>query len=362
LRIPAGQRGQRHLRLCLERVLRLVPGDRQGADPDRHRRPAARHPPHPDPHAGSHPAAGAPGHPVHHRRAVAEGRARWPACPALGQHRALPGSQPQKIDEAAIAHVASSRLAGGRLPQPARRDERVARHPAAAVRGGRPGTKPSCANGGVLQALAKLSEVRVFEDEAAWSAAAQAAPVAVVGEARLCLHMEIDVAAEKQRLGKEGNAAGGRNRQGPRKLSNEAFVAKAPPAVIEQERKRVADFAATLEKVRASCSAWLASRSGPAPPPISASSIDGALTKQSESLKRAALSASCTRWTTYQLARKRASRVCEPMRGVSTGFPDRAAAYRATQSRLRHRPACKPQCGRRSGPRPGPRGQTGRSG
>jgi valyl-tRNA synthetase len=35
------------------------------------------------------------------------------------------------------------------------------------------------------------------------------------------------------------------------KLSNEAFVAKAPPAVIEQENKRVADFTSTLEKVRA---------------------------------------------------------------------------------------------------------------
>jgi valyl-tRNA synthetase len=55
----------------------------------------------------------------------------------------------------------------------------------------------------VLQALAKLSEVKVFDDEAAWAAAAQAAPVAVVGEARLCLHMEIDVAAEKARLSKE---------------------------------------------------------------------------------------------------------------------------------------------------------------
>jgi valyl-tRNA synthetase len=64
--------------------------------------------------------------------------------------------------------------------------------------------EPSCAQRGpVLQALAKLNEVKVFDDEAAWAAAAQAAPVAVVGEARLCLHMEIDVAAEKARLGKE---------------------------------------------------------------------------------------------------------------------------------------------------------------
>ena len=34
------------------------------------------------------------------------------------------------------------------------------------------------------------------------------------------------------------------------KLGNEAFVAKAPPAVIDQEKKRVADFTATLDKVR----------------------------------------------------------------------------------------------------------------
>ena len=34
------------------------------------------------------------------------------------------------------------------------------------------------------------------------------------------------------------------------KLGNEAFVAKAPPAVIDQEKKRVADFTATLAKLR----------------------------------------------------------------------------------------------------------------
>lgn len=102
----------------------------------------------------------------------------------------------------------------------------------------------------VLQALAKLSEVRVFEDEAAWSAAAQAAPVAVAGDVRLCLFMEIDVAAERARLGKEAARLQGELAKATGKLSNEAFVAKAPPAVIEQERKRIADFSATLEKVQ----------------------------------------------------------------------------------------------------------------
>lgn len=103
----------------------------------------------------------------------------------------------------------------------------------------------------VLQALAKLSEVRVFDDEASWAAAAGAAPVAVAGDARLCLYMEIDVAAEKARLGKEEKRLEGELAKANAKLSNEAFVAKAPPAVIEQERKRIADFAAALEKIRA---------------------------------------------------------------------------------------------------------------
>lgn len=101
-----------------------------------------------------------------------------------------------------------------------------------------------------LQALAKLSEVKVFDDEAAWAAAAQSAPVAVAGDIRLCLFMEIDVAAEKARLTKEATRLQAEIAKASGKLSNEAFVAKAPPAVIEQERKRIADFTATLEKTQ----------------------------------------------------------------------------------------------------------------
>ena len=102
----------------------------------------------------------------------------------------------------------------------------------------------------VLQALAKLSEVKVFEREADWAAAAQAAPVAVVGDARLALFMEVDKDAERARIGKEIKRLEGELAKASAKLGNQAFVAKAPPAVIEQEQKRVADFGAALDKLR----------------------------------------------------------------------------------------------------------------
>ncbi|MEO6624541.1 MAG: valine--tRNA ligase [Burkholderiaceae bacterium] len=165
---------------------------------------------------------------------------------------AYPQSQPERIDEQAIAHVAKFK----QLVDTCRnlRSEMgvspATRLPLYAVAGA-PGEADFLRQSvAVLQALAKLSEVRVFDDEAGWSAAAKAAPVAVVGEARICLYMEVDVAAEKQRLGKEASRIEGEISKANGKLSNESFVAKAPALVIAQERTRVADFLATLSKVR----------------------------------------------------------------------------------------------------------------
>jgi len=158
-----------------------------------------------------------------------------------------PQSQPEKIDEQAEAYVAKLKtlvdacrnLRGEMKVSPATRLPLLVLDDSAFMYSVAP----------VLKSLAKLSEVKVFVNEAEWAAAAQAAPVAVVGEARVCLHMEIDVAAEKARLGKEATRLEGELVKVNAKLANEAFVNKVPPAVLEQEKKRLVDFTATLAKI-----------------------------------------------------------------------------------------------------------------
>jgi valyl-tRNA synthetase len=76
------------------------------------------------------------------------------------------------------------------------------------------------------------------------------APVQVVGEARLMLHVEIDVAAEQARLDKEIARLEGEIAKANGKLSNASFVERAPAAVVEQEKARLAQFGETLSKVR----------------------------------------------------------------------------------------------------------------
>ena len=95
-----------------------------------------------------------------------------------------------------------------------------------------------------LKALAKLAEVELHD-----TLPDLGAPVQVVGTTQLMLHVEIDVAAETARLTKEIERLSGEIAKANGKLGNARFVERAPAAVVEQERERLAGFMQTLEKV-----------------------------------------------------------------------------------------------------------------
>jgi valyl-tRNA synthetase len=101
----------------------------------------------------------------------------------------------------------------------------------------------------LLKALAKVSEVQRVDDEAAFAAATQSLPVAVVGTLRVALKVEIDVAAEQARLGKEIARLKGEIAKAQAKLGNDSFVARAKPEVVALERQRLADFTQALGRL-----------------------------------------------------------------------------------------------------------------
>ena len=96
-----------------------------------------------------------------------------------------------------------------------------------------------------LLQLAKLESISVIDKFEKIDA-----PVAIVGEYKLMLKVEIDVAAEKQRLQKEIDKLTVELKKADGKLANQSFIEKAPESVIAQEKERQKKFSDDLQKFK----------------------------------------------------------------------------------------------------------------
>ncbi|GAB2944046.1 valine--tRNA ligase [Aquaspirillum soli] len=93
--------------------------------------------------------------------------------------------------------------------------------------------------------LGRLSETKLVE-----ALPEDDAPVAISGDMRLMLKVEIDKAAESARLKKEISKLEAEVAKLAGKLGNEAYTARAPAHLVERDRNQLAEFSDKLEKLQ----------------------------------------------------------------------------------------------------------------
>jgi len=154
-----------------------------------------------------------------------------------------PRCQPEKIDEAAEREVDTAKgvvNAARNLRSELKIQSQYSVPPSFYIAG-----TPSSATTSAFSALVRQSDLKVVEE-----LPDSESPVAVLGQHRLMLHVEMDAAAERARLQKEISRLGGEIAKANAKLSNPNFVERAPAAVVAQEKERLATFLTTLEQLK----------------------------------------------------------------------------------------------------------------
>ncbi|MGB5081637.1 MAG: class I tRNA ligase family protein, partial [Burkholderiales bacterium] len=154
-----------------------------------------------------------------------------------------PGCQPEKIDEAAEREVDIAKgvvNAARNLRSELKTQSQYSISPTFYITG-----DPSAATTTAFSALVRQSDLKIVE-----ALPDSELPVAISGPHRVMLQVEIDPVAERARLQKEIARLEGEISKASANLSNPKFVERARPAVVAQEKERLATFSATLEKLK----------------------------------------------------------------------------------------------------------------
>jgi len=153
-----------------------------------------------------------------------------------------PKSQPEKLDQAAEREIALAKEvanAGRNLRSEAKVPPKD-RIPFYMV------GQPSEATLTSTSALLRVSELRIVPE-----LPDSDSPVAVVGPHKIMPHIEVDPAAERERVAKEIQRLEGEIAKARAQLAKPSFVERAPAPVVQQMRDRLSAFQATLDKLSA---------------------------------------------------------------------------------------------------------------